>query len=141
MQTFELQNIDSAEIRGAQLGYEYRGEGFVVRADLLRQKADNASTGERLLRRAEEIITLSYTQDIGQHRLGVSVIASGDREDFGGIPLAGYVLANLTGLIRINDDWSLNARIENLLDTEYETAANFRMQERSGFIELRYRWN
>ena len=87
-----------------------------------------------------QIITLSYTQDIGQHRLGVSVIASGDREDFGGIPLAGYVLANLTGLIRINDDWSLNARIENLLDTEYETAANFRMQERSGFIELRYRW-
>lgn len=141
LQTFELQNIDSAEIRGAQLGYEYRGEGFVVRADLLRQKADNASTGERLLRRAEEIITLSYTQDIGQHRLGVSVIASGDREDFGGIPLAGYVLANLTGLIRINDNWSLNARIENLLDTEYETAANFRMQERSGFIELRYRWD
>jgi vitamin B12 transporter len=141
LQTFELRNIAQAEIRGAQLGYEYRGDRFVIRAELVKQSADNATTGERLLRRAEETGSLSYTQNIGDHRIGISVLASGDREDFGGIVLDGYVLANLTGQIKLGDAWALHARIENLLDTEYQTAENFRMQERGGFIELKYRWN
>ena len=72
--------------------------------------------------------------------MGLALLASGDREDFGGVRLDGYVVANLTGQFRVNDHWSLNARIENVLDTEYETAASFRMQERSGFVELKYHW-
>jgi vitamin B12 transporter len=140
LQTFVLRNIAKAKIRGAQLGYEYRGDRFVVRAEVVKQSADDAGTGERLLRRAEETVTLSYTQEIGAHRVGLSLVASGDREDFGGINLAGYLLANLNGQIRLSDSWVLHAHIENLLDTEYETAADFRMQERGGFIELKYRW-
>jgi vitamin B12 transporter len=141
LQTFELRNIASAEIRGVQLGYEYRGDSFAIRTELVKQQADNADTGERLLRRAEETGSLSYTRDIGAHRLGLSIIASGDREDFGGVKLGGYVLANLTGQIQLNDTWTLSARIENLLDTEYQTAENYRMQERGAFVELKYRWN
>ncbi len=139
-QTFMLKNIDQAEIRGAQLGYAYQGETFSLRAELVKQKADNRTTGARLLRRAEESMTLSYVQDIGEHRLGISVLATGDREDFGGTRLAGYVLTNLTGQIRLGKSWQLNARIENLFDRRYETAANFRMQKLSGFVELKYRW-
>lgn len=140
LQTFELENIDKAEIRGVQFGYEYRGDNYVVRAEIVKQTADNATTETRLLRRAEDSASLSYTRDIGQHRLGLALLASGEREDFGGVRLDGYVVANLTGQFRLNDTWSLNARIENLLDTEYQTAANFRMQERSGFVELKYHW-
>ncbi len=139
-QTFTLQNLDEARIRGAQFGYEYRGDSFVLRADFVKQRAENAATGARLLRRAEETATVSYTQSIGTHRVGLSVLASGDRQDFGGVGLPGYVVANLTGLLQISDQWQLNARIENLTDTDYQTAANYRMQERSGFLELRYRW-
>ena len=36
--------------------------------------------------------------------------------------------------------WRLNARIENLFDTDYQTAADYRMPERSGFIDLKYSW-
>ncbi|MBU2676332.1 MAG: TonB-dependent receptor [Gammaproteobacteria bacterium] len=138
--TFTLKNLSKAEIRGAQLAYEYRGERFVLRADVVKQEADNAVTGARLLRRAEESATISYTQNIGSHRLGLSILASGDREDFGGVQLPGYVVANLTGQLQLSEAWQLNVRIENLLDTEYQTAANYRMQEQSGFLELRYRW-
>ncbi len=140
-ETFTLENIARAEIRGAQLGYEFRGDEFVVRAEVVKQQADNATTGERLLRRAEETATLSYTQEIGAHRIGLAVVASGDREDFDGAELDGYVLANLSGQISLGDHWTLLARIENLFDTEYQTAADFRMQERSGMVELRYRWD
>jgi vitamin B12 transporter len=137
--TFTLVNIDTAEIRGTQLGYEYLGDTFSLRADLVRQQAENISSGNRLLRRAEESLTLSYAQDIGQHRLGLSLLASGDREDFGGVTLPGYVVASLTGQVQISKTLQLNARVENLFDTDYQTAANFRMQGRSAFVELKYR--
>lgn len=141
LQTFELRNIAQAEIRGAQIGYEYRGERFVVHAEVVKQSADDAVTGDRLLRRAEETASLSYTQDIGAHRVGLAFIASGDREDFGGVKLDGYLLADLTAQFNLGRAWTLHARIENLLDTHYQTADNFRMQERGGFVELKYRWN
>jgi vitamin B12 transporter len=140
LQTFTLENLNKAEIRGAQFGYEYRGERFVFRADIVRQKAEDAITAARLLRRAEKTATVSYTHNFGAYRLGISILASGDREDFGGVTLAGYAVANLSGQVRLSDEWQLNARIENLLDTEYQTAANYRMQQRSGFLELKYRW-
>jgi vitamin B12 transporter len=140
-QTFTLQNIAKAEIRGAQLGYEFRGDRFVVHAAITKQSAEDGTTGERLLRRAEETASLSYTQDIGVHRLGLSLLASGDREDFGGVKLDGYMLANLTAQFALGDAWAIHARVENLLDTKYQTAADYRMQERSGFVELKFRWN
>ncbi len=141
LQSLQLRNISAAEIRGAQIGYEFRGDTFVLRAEVLKQSVDNAQTGQRLPRRAEESATLSFTKDIGEHRIGVSLVASGDREDIGGVQLPGYVLANLAAQFSLNRSWALHARIENLLDAEYQTAADYRMQERGGFVELKYRWD
>jgi len=138
--TFMLLNLEEADIRGAQLGYEFHGENFLVRADFVKQRAENSATGARLLRRAEETATLSITRSIGAHRIGVSVLAAGDREDFGGVRLPGYAVTNLTGLLQLGDQWQLNARVENLANRQYQTAADYRMQERSAFFELRYRW-
>jgi vitamin B12 transporter len=141
LQTFTLRNIARAEIRGAQLAWEYRAENFTVHAELTRQRAEDGDTGARLLRRAEESGSLTYTQNLGAHRVGLSLFASGDREDFGGVRLDGYLLANLTAQFRLGNALALHARVENLLDTEYQTADGFRMQERSGFVELKYHWN
>jgi vitamin B12 transporter len=140
-ETFTLQNIARAEIRGAQLTYEYRSESFVLHAELNQQRAEDGNTGQRLLRRADESASVAYTQNIGQHRVGVSVFAAGDRKDFGGVTLDGYMLVNLTGQIVLGNTWAVHARVENLFDTEYQTAANYRMQELSGFVELKYSWN
>ena len=136
---FTAANVGKAEIRGAQLGYRIQGDSFTLRADLLKQTANNAITGERLLRRPEESLTLSYSQEFGQHRAGISLLASGDREDFA-TSLPGYVLLNLTGQLQFGRAWKLHARIENVLDTRYQTAYPYLMQPRSGFVELRYRW-
>jgi len=138
--SFELRNIADAEIRGAELTWEYAGNGFSMRTSLVKQRADDGTDGSRLFRRAEESLTVSLVRNLGEHSLGLSVLASGDRVDVGEAPLAGYVLADLTGQLAIGDNWRLHARVENLLDTRYETAAGFRMQERSAFVDLRYDW-
>jgi vitamin B12 transporter len=140
LSTFTLRNIGEAEIRGAELRWEYRGESYSMLASLVRQSADNATDNSRLPRRAEETMTLGLTRNIGPHRVGLSALASGDRTDVGDLEMGGYVLANLTGQIALGERWRLNARIENLLDARYETAAGFRMQERSYFIDLGFDW-
>jgi vitamin B12 transporter len=86
-------------------------------------------------------MTVQVTRAFGEHRVGLSVLASGDRVDVGDVPLPGYVLADLNAQFAIGDSWRLHARVENLLDTRYETAAGFRMQERSAFVDLRFDWN
>jgi vitamin B12 transporter len=72
--------------------------------------------------------------------MGLSVLASGDREGFGGVRLPGYALVNLTGQVAIGERWRVNARIENLFDREYQTAAGFRMQALSAFAEIHFTW-
>lgn len=138
--SFELRNIATAEIRGAQLAWEYDGDNWSARTTAVKQKADNGADGSRLFRRAEESVTFSLTRNIGEHRIGLSMLAAGDRVDVGDAPLAGYVLADLTAQLSLGGGWRLNARIENLLDTQYETAAGYRMQERSGYVDLRFDW-
>ena len=85
-------------------------------------------------------MTVRLRKSIGDHQFGLSVLASGDRVDVGNVPLPGYVLADLTAHFALGDHWHLGARIENLLDTTYETAAGFRMQERSAFVDLGFDW-
>ena len=140
LSSFELRNIAQADIRGAQLAWEYEGDSYSIRTALVKQSADNGADGSRLFRRAEESMTVGLMKNIGEHRIGLSILASGDRVDVGNVPLAGYVLADLSAQFAIGDGWRLNARIENLLDTHYETAAGYRMQEQSAFVDLRFDW-
>ena len=138
--SFELRNIGVAEIRGAELRWEYRGDRYTLLTSVVRQSAENAIEGVRLPRRAEETLTVKAMRNFGPHRLGVSVLASGDRTDVGDLHLPGYVVATLTGQLVLGEHWQLKGRIENLLDAQYETVGGFRMQERSAFVDLSYRW-
>lgn len=138
--TFQLRNIAQAEIRGAELQWEYEGEGFSLRTSLVRQSANNGGDGSRLLRRAERSMTVNLVKNVGEHRIGLSLLASGDRTDVGDVVLPGYVLANLTGQLALGDRWRLNCRVENVLDRHYETAAGYRMPERSFFVDVGVDW-
>lgn len=138
--SFMLRNIGRAEVRGAELSWEFRGDPWSVRASLVRQSADNAIADVRLARRAEESLTMRVVRNLGPHRVGLSLLASGDRVDVGDAHMAGYAVVGLTGQFALGDRWQINARIENLLDAQYETAAGFRMQERSAFVDVSWHW-
>ncbi|HZW59107.1 MAG TPA: TonB-dependent receptor [Woeseiaceae bacterium] len=136
---FLLKNVSDAEIRGAKLGWEFRGDDLDLALDLRAQRAEDANDGSRLLRRPERSVTLRLNRHFGEHALGVALLASSERDDVAET-LPGYVLVNLTGQVKLGEHWQLNARLENLLDRAYQTAAPYRMPARSGFVELKYRW-
>lgn len=107
------------------------------------QSVENAETGERLRRRPERSATLDAAREFGDLDVSLTVRADGDRTDFGfpsDVSLPGYVLVNAGLRYRLTDNWQLSAGVENLLDADYEPAADFRAQDRRGSIGLRYNW-
>lgn len=137
----ENRNVDRARIDGVELAWRYAGGPWQARAALTLQDPRDLESGTRLLRRAGESLALSLSRSIGPHLLALDVLAAGDRLDHGfpsPVTLESYVVASLSARIAVADRWTLTARLENLLDEQYELAQGYNTMDRSAFIALRY---
>lgn len=137
----ENRNVEEARIEGAELSYEYRDDSWRLRTEAIVQNARNLTDDTRLLRRAEESVTVSLVKRLAAFELGFDVLATGDREDFGfpePVKLDSYTLLNLTGRWFVTEGWSVQARLENALDEQYELANGFNTADRSLFVATKY---
>jgi vitamin B12 transporter len=135
---FRAINIDEAEIDGLELSYALSLESWNIGASATLQSAKDADTGMKLLRRAHEKASLRADWLLGNGgNIGGELFFSGEREDFGAT-LDSYVLVNLRARIPLARTWTLEARVENLMDEEYELAAGFNTPERSGYVGVRW---
>lgn len=121
-------NIGSATIKGLSLTYEgwIRNVHLRANADVLDPRNDDSD--KQLVRRARRHASMWVGQTWDKLELGTEVIASGQRfnDAANDIRLAGYALVNLTASYRLQQDWSLDARVNNLFDRDYalSTTAN-----------------
>jgi vitamin B12 transporter len=134
----ENRNVDKAEIEGLELGYRYRGDQWRLRTEVTLQDPRNETTGDKLLRRSDRILTMSLVRRLGPHDVGIDILATDSRQDFGGARLAGYVLASLSSRLQLGSHWQFKARIENLLDQDYELADGYRSAGRGFYASLAY---
>lgn len=137
----ENRNVDRARIDGVELAWHYAGGPWQARATVTLQDPRDLATGTRLLRRASESLTVALSRSFGPHLLALDVLAAGDRHDYGfpsPATLEAYVVANLSARIAVADRWTLTARLENLLDEQYELAQGYNTMDRSAFVALRY---
>jgi vitamin B12 transporter len=132
------ENIGEARIKGAELTWRAWYGDWSVTTTMLTQRPEDRTTGEPLLRRAEQSATASLVRRIGPHEAGLQMLAAGERFDFGGVRLAGYVLANLTASITLSDRWTLRARLDNLLDQDYELVEGYNSAGRGIYASLAY---
>ena len=139
MNANKMQNIGRASMKGMQVGYQYTDDIYVFRADLINQRAKNDITNSDLLRRADQSFTLNISRKFNENIFGLSLLASGERKDFG-VTLPGYAIVNLTAKLKVTSNLSINAQIENITDKDYQTASNYRMQGASVFVDLAYNW-
>jgi vitamin B12 transporter len=142
--SFNPVNIDSARIRGAEavgatrfLDWDLRGSLTLLDPE---NQAMGANHGNVLPRRARQSFSLSADRDFGAWNAGATLRGAGRRYDnlANTIPLAGYATLDLRAEYRLNPDWRLQARIENLFDKDYETAYLFNQPGRSAWLTLRY---
>lgn len=135
------QNVAEARIRGIEASWDYRGAAWQARVEAIYQEPRDRSDDTPLLRRAEESLTVNVTRAFGPVLLGLDVLATGDRKDFGfptDVTLDGYVLANLTATWQATPALALLARVENLLDEDYELARSYNTPDRGVYVAMRY---
>ena len=132
------ENIGDARIEGAELTWRANYGDWQVVTTMLTQRPEDRATGERLLRRAEQSATLSLVRRAGAHEFGLQMLASGERTDFGEVRLAGYVLAQCTATFSLSERWTLRARLDNLLDQDYELVEGYNSAGRGIYAGLAY---
>jgi vitamin B12 transporter len=117
-------NIGSATIQGLSTSYEGWFSSYHLRASADIQDPRNNDNDKILARRSKQHGSLWLGQHWGDWEFGGEVITSGKRynDADNAIKLGGYTLVNLTAKYQIDDDWSVNARINNLLDKQYTLA-------------------
>ncbi|MEL7312202.1 MAG: TonB-dependent receptor [Pseudomonadota bacterium] len=138
--TFQLFNIAEAEIEGISADARWLNENWQVELGVTYQDARDAIADTRLLRRARVSTTAKIARKFGPHSVDLSVNSSDSRRDFGGIALEGFNLIALAGRFALTDALSLTARIDNVGDERYETAAGFNQLGRTTTVQLRYQW-
>ena len=101
----------------------------------------------REARRPRHSGSLLATADLGAASVTFAANYVGNRKDtdFDSLParvvtLKDYVLASLSGRVKLGGDFELTGRIENLFDATYEDAYGYRTQGISAFGGIRVKW-
>ncbi|MCC4261455.1 TonB-dependent vitamin B12 receptor [Pseudomonas aestusnigri] len=138
------ENVDKARITGLELEVLTQQLGWSWQANLTLQDPENRSSSaddDLLLRRVpEQIFNLDVDRRFGRIGLGASVHAEGRRWDnaTNTSDLHGYNTVELRAEYWLSHAWRVQARVSNLFDNEYETAATYTQPGRAGYLTLRY---
>ena len=135
---FRAVNVDEYENTGVELSYGWLNAGLSANISGIIQNPEDKSTGQQLARRAKRSISGNLAYRFSRYFVGLDLLGSSERPDPNGT-LPGYALANLTAGADINQNWKISARVENILDTEYQTAGGFDMAGAAAYLTLKYR--
>jgi vitamin B12 transporter len=134
------ENVGSATITGANLSAQLAYGPWRIGPSLNFQRPLNDDTDGYLPRRSRRSLTLNLGYDPGDWQVGVHLLASGPTKDsdFSTATNAGYLLTSLTGGFNITKKWRISARVENLFNIDYATAAGYRSASRGLYLTLSY---
>ena len=138
------ENIDRARIRGLELWATAELVEILLEANLTlldpRNESDGPDDDNLLPRRPQQSFRLDADRRFGRIGVGASLIAAGRRFDDSAnqTRLDGYALVDLRADFAFSDALRLQARVANLFDEDYETAAFFNQPGRTLFVNLLY---
>jgi vitamin B12 transporter len=117
-------NVGQARIQGLTISYEGWVENYHFRASADIQDPKNEETGKMLTRRSKQHGVIWMGAKWYGVELGSELVASGSRYDDAAnqFKLDGYTLLNLTAKYKVDDSWTLNARINNVFNRHYVLA-------------------
>lgn len=133
-------NVNEASLRGATLSGATAVGGYRIDANLTLQQPEDATTGKRLINRAEQHGAVKVSRDLGAWKLAGEWVFSGERYADAGntLKMGGYGLLNFSAGHALNKEWSLQARMNNLFDKQYELARGYSTPGVNVFVGLSY---
>jgi len=133
-------NIGTARIEGVTAAYEGQVGAFTLAANYNYQDPRDVATGRQLARRATNFGMASVGQTLGNWEWRVELQATDRRfdTDANTTKLGGYALTNLYAAYRIERNWSLFARVNNIFDRDYQLVSDFATPGLNAFAGIRY---
>lgn len=129
-------NIQRAELDGVEVEYRFDRDRWTAGGNASWLDAENASTGQELLRRAgrKAHADVGYRFDNGL-ALGVDGDYVSSRADFGA-DLDAFALMHLRAAWTLSPSWRIEGRIENLFDRDYTLVHGYETPGRSGIVSV-----
>jgi vitamin B12 transporter len=105
--------------------------------------SSTTTTRVQSARRAKVHGSIGVTHTLGSTELAATLQGASRRRDtdsdtVGVYKLPGYATLNLRGQVRVSKELSLNARLDNALDKQYELAYGYNTAPRTVFIGLQF---
>lgn len=135
-------NVDSARMRGAELGVQATLAQWDLNGSVSWLDSENRSgdfAGNELARRANSA-RIDIDRAFGDFRVGLTAAAEGPRYDdvANTRRLGGYGTLDLRAEYALTRDLTLQARVANVFDRDYETVAFYNQPGRECFLTVRY---
>jgi vitamin B12 transporter len=134
------QNVPRARIQGGTLSYDGQFDNFGLHASYDSLDPHNEVSGKRLARRAQEQATFGIDYATGAWKVGGSALYVGSRYDDTANTrlLTSYTTVDLYAEYRFAKEWSVQGRIANVGDVDYETAYGYNQPGRAFYLTLRW---
>jgi vitamin B12 transporter len=138
---FRPMNVDKAQIDGieTEIGTEIFGWKNKLGFQFLSPK--DRLTNKRLARRAEKILTYDLSRSFNLIDVGASILARGDSFDNASntTKVSGFVTVDLRSAYHFNKNWTISAKLNNLLDKQYQLADTYNTADRNFFVSIHYK--
>lgn len=135
-------NIDRVHVIGKTLALMKQWGDFSLEGSLTSQRAANQQTGKLLRRQAKLFGAMTAGWQLDRTRLSAEWRASGrrfdDDDNTEAKTLGGYGVVNLGADYQLDKSWTLNTRVTNVTDKEYQTALGYNQYRRGWFVGVRY---
>ena len=98
----------------------------------------NVTDNTVLLRRAKHYGSVDVSRPLGAYEVGTRLYAAGARTDYGNVNLPGYGLVSFYASRKIDQNWTLRARLDNALDKHYRLVDAYNTAGRGLYLALQY---
>lgn len=134
------ENVGNALLKGVTLASRYAADGLRLSGSFDWLSPKNLDTGKVLQRRARRHAAFSVEKDVGEAILGAQWLVSGHRFENAANTqrLGGYSVLNLDAQYRLNSQWRLQAKVDNVFDKKYQTANTYVSNPQTAFVGVRW---
>ena len=140
-----MENLDSATIKGLNLSSDWQRNPLLFGLNYDYQDSENGgkkNKGKQLTYRATHKGLAYIGYQLPKFDIRAEMEYSGKRFSNASNTksLGDYTLLNLSGNYHISPNLSLNTRLNNLTDTDYQTAEGYRQKGINAFVSATYQW-
>jgi vitamin B12 transporter len=117
-------NLNKATIRGLTLAASHRWDNLELSGSADIQSPRDDASDNLLVRRANSHGQLNLGYTLQDWRFGAEMVASSERYNDAAntLRMDGYTIFNLTAQYKLQRDWTLQARANNIFDKDYRLA-------------------